>query len=100
MKPCRRRKVVVGNWKMHTTSAEARQLAKGVVDGLGNHDGVSVILCPPFPYLALVGELLNGIHIALGAENIYPEKEGAFTGEVSPIMLLDLGLQVRHPGTQ
>ena len=84
-------KTVVGNWKMHTTSSDARQLARGIVDGLRNQEGVSVILCPPFPYLALVGDILKGSRIALGAQNMYPEKEGAFTGEVSPTMLLDLG---------
>ena len=91
MNPDVRQKVVVGNWKMHTTTAEAKQLAGGIVDGMGSGDGVSVILCPPFPYLAVVGEILKGSHIALGAQNMYPEKEGAFTGEVSPTMLLDLG---------
>jgi triosephosphate isomerase len=91
MKPGKRRKVIVGNWKMHTTAVEARQLASRVAEGLGKEDGVSVILCPPFPYLALVGEILKGSRIALGAQNMYPEKEGAFTGEVSPTMLLDLG---------
>ena len=50
-----------------------------------------VILCPPFPYLALVGEMLRGSRIALGAQNMYPAAEGAFTGEVSTTMLLDLG---------
>ena len=54
-------------------------------------DRVSVAVCPPFPYLALVGEILKGSRVALGAQNLYPEKEGAFTGEVSPTMLLDLG---------
>ena len=86
-----RQKFVVGNWKMHTTTADARRLAKGIVDGLGIEDGVSVAVCPPFPYLALVGEILKGSHVALGAQNLFPEKEGAFTGEVSPTMLLDLG---------
>ena len=61
------------------------------MDGLGNEDRVSVAVCPPFPYLALVGEILKGSRVALGAQNLYPEKEGAFTGEVSPTMLLDLG---------
>jgi triosephosphate isomerase len=86
-------KFVVGNWKMHTTAAEARRLAKAVVNGMGvrDDDRVSVIICPPFPYLALVGEILKGSHVLLGAQNLYPEKEGAFTGEVSPTMLLDLG---------
>jgi len=89
------KKTIVGNWKMHTTSSGARDLAQGIVDGLVDEsideEGASIILCPPFPYLALVGEILKDTHIALGAQNLYPEKEGAFTGEVSPTMLLDLG---------
>jgi len=86
-----RRKIVVGNWKMYTTAAEARRLAKAVVNGVSNEERVSVAICPPFPYLALVGEILKGSRVALGAQNLFPEKEGAFTGEVSPTMLLDLG---------
>ena len=85
---------IVGNWKMHTTAAEATRLAKAIVDGMGimgGDDRVSVSVCPPFPYLALVGEILRGSCVALGAQNLYPEKEGAFTGEVSPTMLRDLG---------
>ena len=91
MKPDMRQKFVVGNWKMYTTAPEARRLAKAVVHGMGIEDRVSVAVCPPFPYLALVGEILKGSHVALGAQNLYPEKEGAFSGEVSPTMLLDLG---------
>ena len=90
-KPDMRQKFVVGNWKMYTTAAEARRLAKAIVDGVGYEDSVSVAICPPFPYLALVGEILKGSRVALGAQNLYPEKEGAFTGEVSPTMILDLG---------
>ena len=84
-------KVIVGNWKMHTSSVEAIQLAQGVVAGFREEHGVSVILCPPFTYLAAVMDVLRGSRIALGAQNMYPEKEGAFTGEVSPTMLLDVG---------
>jgi fructose-bisphosphate aldolase class I len=90
-KPDMRQKFVIGNWKMNTTSAEAKRLAKAVVDGMGIEDSVTVAVCPPFPYLALVGEILKGSRVAIGAQNLYPEKEGAFTGEVSPTMLLDLG---------
>jgi triosephosphate isomerase (TIM) len=90
-KPDMRQKFVVGNWKMYTTTVEARNLARAVVDGMGIDERVSVAVCPPFPYLALVGEILKGSRVALGAQNLYPEKEGAFTGEVSPTMLLDLG---------
>src|SRR5271163_264293 len=87
-----RQKFVAGNWKMHTTTADARLLAKAIVDGIRNIEGrVSVAVFPPFPYLALVGEILKGSRVSLGAQNLYPEKEGAFTGEVSPTMLLDLG---------
>ena len=88
-----RKKFIVGNWKMYTIAAEAARLAKAVVDGVGIDDRVSVAVCPPFPYLALVGGILKGSRVALGAQNLYPEKEGAFTGEVSPTMLLDLGCQ-------
>jgi len=86
-----RHKLIVGNWKMHATSAEATRLAKAIADGVAIEDRVSVAVCPPFPYLALVGEILKGSGVALGAQNLYPEKEGAFTGEVSPTMLLDFG---------
>jgi triosephosphate isomerase len=86
-----RQKFVVANWKMHTTASEAQQLAKGVVDGLNGPDHVTVILCPPFPYLGIVGDMLKGSCVALGAQNMYPAADGAFTGEVSPAMLLDLG---------
>jgi len=86
-----RQKFVVGNWKMHTTAVEAGQLAKAVVDGVGVEDRIAVVICPPFPYLAHVGEIVKGSRIALGAQNLFPEKDGAFTGEVSPGMLVDVG---------
>jgi triosephosphate isomerase len=86
-----RKKFVAGNWKMYTTLASAQKLAKEVVDGLGSEERVTVAVCPPFPYLAQVGQVLKGSRVGLGAQNMYPEKEGAFTGEVSPAMLLDVG---------
>jgi triosephosphate isomerase len=91
MKTHPRERFIVGNWKMHTTAFEAQQLTKDIVDGLGAADPVAAVLCPPFPYLALVGDMLKGSCVALGAQNMYPEAEGAFTGEVSPTMLIDLG---------
>jgi triosephosphate isomerase len=86
-----RQKYIVGNWKMNTATYEANALAKDIVDGMSLTDFVTVILCPPFPYLALVGDLLRGSGIELGGQNMYPEGEGAFTGEVSSTMLLDVG---------
>jgi triosephosphate isomerase len=86
-----RTKFIAGNWKMFTTQASARQLAAAVAGGVGNDERVRVAVCPPFPYLLPVAEVLRGSRVALGAQNVYPEKEGAFTGEVSPAMLLDCG---------
>ncbi len=86
-----RKKFVAGNWKMFTTAAIAQQLAKAVVLGLGGEDRVDVAICPPFPYLSHVAAILRGSKVALGAQNVYPEMEGAFTGEVSLSMLLDVG---------
>jgi triosephosphate isomerase len=86
-----RSKFVAGNWKMFTTAATARQLAAGVVQGVGSLRHVRVVVCPPFPYLQAVGEVLRGSPVLLGAQNLYPAAEGAFTGEVSPTMLLDTG---------
>jgi len=86
-----RQKFVAGNWKMYTTTSAARQLATAVVQGLGQESRVSVAVCPPFPFLVVVAEALRGSRVTLGAQNVYPEKEGAFTGEVSPGMLLDVG---------
>jgi triosephosphate isomerase (TIM) len=86
-----RQKFVAGNWKMHTNTTTAKQLAAAVVKGLGNETRVRVAVCPPAPYLLPVGDVLRGSAVALGAQNAYTEKEGAFTGEVSPVMLADVG---------
>ncbi len=86
-----RKKFVAGNWKMNTTAATAKRLASDIVAGLGAEDRVAVAVCPPFPYLSLVAEIVRGSKIALGAQNAYSEEKGAFTGEVSPTMLRDVG---------
>jgi triosephosphate isomerase len=85
-----RQPFVAGNWKMFTNSATARELAAAVAKGVGSN-AVRVAVCPPFPYLMLIADVLRGSAVALGAQNCYPEKEGAFTGEVSPAMLVDVG---------
>jgi triosephosphate isomerase (TIM) len=83
--------LVVANWKMNGTVAQARVLAAGVRDGLRRPRGVDVVLCPPFTALGAVGDLLGGGPIALGAQNSHWEPAGAFTGEISPVMLAELG---------
>lgn len=86
-----RRKFIAGNWKMFTNRAVGEQLARDLVAGLGADKSVDVAVCPPFPYLSAVSAALQGSSIKLGAQNLYPKTEGAFTGEVSPAMLVDAG---------
>ena len=86
-----RTKFIAGNWKMCTNGAAARHLAQAVVAGVGASPRMRVAVCPPFPYLAAVAEVVRGTPVALGAQNCYSEPEGAFTGEVSPTMLTDVG---------
>jgi triosephosphate isomerase len=86
-----RTKFIAGNWKMYMTAQSGRDLASAIVRGVGSDTGVRVAVCPPFPYLSVVGEVLKGTPVELGAQNVYPEAEGAYTGEVSPSMLVDSG---------
>jgi triosephosphate isomerase len=83
--------LVIANWKMFGTQAEARPLATGVRDGVRRLKGVDVVLCPPYTALAVVGEILAGTPIALGAQNCHHEASGAHTGEIAPPMLVELG---------
>ena len=83
--------LVIGNWKMHGTVAEAKVLAGAIREGLRRPRGVQVVLCPPFTALAAVGELLAGGPILLGAQTCHHEAAGPHTGEVAPPMLVELG---------
>jgi triosephosphate isomerase len=86
-----RKPLVAGNWKMFTTRSGAESLARDVAAGFHLGEKVDVAVCPPFPYLSIVGAAIGQSAVALGAQNLYPEREGPFTGEVSPTMLLDMG---------
>ncbi len=88
-----RRILIAGNWKMNTDTATAVELAKAVAAGANAADDVDLLVCPPSVYLAAVGEALTGSPVALGAQNMYFENNGAFTGEVSPEMLIDVGAE-------
>jgi len=82
--------LIAGNWKMNTTVAEAVTLVSEMRLGLDEIDNVDKVLCPPFISLAAVRELIKGSSIKLGAQNLYFEEQGAYTGEISPLMLADL----------
>lgn len=86
-----RRPIVAGNWKMNTTVAEARALAAALRQPLADLGGVETVLCPPAISLTAVAAVIDGAGVALGAQNCHFEARGAFTGEVSPAMLADLG---------
>ena len=85
------RPFVVGNWKMHKTVAEARALAAGVRDGVRDFGDIDVALAPPFTALAAVGEVLKGSAVGLAAQTMHEAAKGAFTGEISPALLKDVG---------
>ncbi len=83
--------VVAANWKMHKTIGEAKAFVEAflpLVDGVEN---CTIVLCPPFTALAAVSEMLKGTSIALGAQDLFWREQGAFTGEISPVMLTDVG---------
>jgi triosephosphate isomerase len=86
-----RRKLVVGNWKMHGSVAENQALLAALKPVLGNQKEVGVAVCAPFPYLAQLKSELYGSVIAWGAQNVSEQAKGAFTGEVSTSMLKDFG---------
>jgi triosephosphate isomerase len=86
-----RRPFIAGNWKMHLDRSSAVALAKGVAQRAADFAGVDIAVCPPFVYLEVVAEAVAGSKVALGAQNMHHAGQGAFTGEVSPTMLVDLG---------
>jgi len=87
-----RKTIIAGNWKMHKTRAEARELAKAIVDAVRSEkDLPEIILCPPFTSLCDVVETVKGSVVVVGAQNMEHHDSGAYTGEISPIMLVDAG---------
>ncbi len=82
--------IIAGNWKMNTTVAEARKLAEAMRPGLEAVGSVERVLCPPFVSLATLRELLGNGPIQVGAQDVFWEDKGAYTGEVSPAMLAPL----------
>jgi len=86
-----RTKLIAANWKMYKTPAESRDFMQAFLPLVKGHDRDEIVVCPPFIDLASVIEAARGSNVAVGAQNVAWEKEGAFTGEVSAGMLLDIG---------
>jgi triosephosphate isomerase len=89
-----RKPIVAGNWKMNTTIAEGLALVDAMLPRLQAFSSVERVVCPPFVSLAAVSDRLRGTDIATGAQNLYPEPKGAFTGEIAPGMLDGLATYV------
>lgn len=89
-----RRPLIAGNWKMHLTLGAAVQLAQAVTTTCGICTDRDIMIAPPFTALAAVAAAVKDSNIRVGAQNVSWEKEGAYTGEISPIMLKDLGVNM------
>lgn len=87
-----RKKVIAGNWKMNKVLSEVNQFVDEVTGKVPESDQVEAIICAPFPYLATLVEKTKGTQVKIAAQNMHFEESGAFTGEVSPVMLTDLGV--------
>ncbi len=87
-----RKPIIAGNWKMHKNAAAGATLLEELKQSVGDTGDVEVVVCPPFTTLARVIEAARGSNIKVGAQNMHWEGSGAFTGEISPTMLTELGL--------
>jgi triosephosphate isomerase len=84
--------LIAGNWKMHKTVPEAEQLIQALLPPVSSLDGVEIAICPPYTALAPMVDSARGSRVAVFAQNMHESQQGAFTGEVSASMLVDLGV--------
>lgn len=83
--------VIAGNWKMHLSPDEGVELVEALIPRVGGVSDVEIVVCPAYPALQAVSGAIGGSNIKLGAQNLYPMAEGAFTGEISPTILKAVG---------
>ncbi len=88
-----RKPMIAGNWKLHKTLQEASDLISGLIPNVADNRNVEIVVAPVYTSLGKVAEAISGSNIKLAAQNCYPEPQGAFTGEVSPLLLKDVGCQ-------
>ena len=87
-----RKTIIAGNWKMNHTGKDAKETITGLVGRVAQDVKAEVVVAPVFPYLPMAVELTKGTPIHVAAQNMHWEESGAFTGEVSPAMLVDIGV--------
>ncbi len=88
-----RKRIIAGNWKMHKTLKEGLELVESLKEGFVPDGVYEVVVHPPFTLLQAIAEVLDNSEIKLGAQNVFYEDEGAYTGEISPVMLKDLRVE-------
>ena len=88
-----RRPLIAGNWKMNNNSTESVELVSQLKEMISGVKEVEVVVAPPYTSLGSVATVIEGSNISLSAQNIFWEEKGAFTGEISPVMLKDMGCQ-------
>lgn len=86
-----RKTIIAGNWKMNKTLREGQELVIALRRELYQIEDVDIVVCPPYTLLAYLADALETSNIVIGAQDVYWQDEGAFTGEVSPVMLKDIG---------
>lgn len=86
-----RKTIIAGNWKMNKTLREGQELAIALRRELYQIEDIDIVVCPPYTLLAYLADALETSNILIGAQDVYWQDEGAFTGEVSPVMLKDIG---------
>lgn len=88
-----RKQIIAANWKMHKTLSEAKSFMEEIKDALPSREQVETVICPPALFLADLVTLAKDTEAGIGAQNMHFEEKGAFTGEISPAALADLGVQ-------
>ncbi|RLB67723.1 MAG: triose-phosphate isomerase [Deltaproteobacteria bacterium] len=88
-----RKPMIAGNWKLHNTLEESSRLVSELIPAVADNQDVEIVVSPVFTALSKVAEKISGSNIKLAAQNCYSEPQGAFTGEVSPLLLQDVGCQ-------
>ncbi len=83
--------LIIANWKMNKTAEETKDFISSFLPMVKNVTNVDILIAPPFTSLGVASQLLQGTDIKLGAQNVFYEEKGAFTGEISPVMLLSVG---------
>jgi triosephosphate isomerase (TIM) len=86
-----RRKMIAGNWKMYKNPSQTTEFFREFLPMVADHARDEIVICPPYIDLCAASDAAKGSNVAIGAQNLYWDKEGAFTGEISPNMLLDVG---------